>query len=148
MVLRNEEVKANRLDGFLIRIRGGEHSARGARRIHGGRGTLSRNFLSTGAPILVLVSWTRSSRRSGAPRPTQFERHTNSGEVPLMATMAGGISEATVAARFRLGVGTCSQLQGDPTRVNNDVNRVLTQDGSSSVNLASHGHYAGVFLGI
>jgi hypothetical protein len=40
-------------------------------------------------------------------------------------------------------VGTCSQLQRDPTRVNNDVNRVLAQDGNSSVNLASHGHCAG-----
>jgi hypothetical protein len=40
------------------------------------------------------------------------------------------------------------QLQGDPTRVNNDVNRVLVQDGDSSVNLASHGHCAGVFIGI
>jgi hypothetical protein len=29
-----------------------------------------------------------------------------------------------------------------------DVNRVLTQDGNSSVNLASHGHCAGVFIGI
>jgi hypothetical protein len=32
--------------------------------------------------------------------------------------------------------------------VNRDVNRVLTQDGNSSVNLASHGHCAGVFIGI
>jgi hypothetical protein len=31
---------------------------------------------------------------------------------------------------------------------NNDVNRVLTQDGNSSVNLPSHGHCAGVFIGI
>jgi hypothetical protein len=29
-----------------------------------------------------------------------------------------------------------------------DVNRVLAQDGNSSVNLASHGHCAGVFIGI
>jgi hypothetical protein len=49
--------------------------------------------------------------------------------------------------RVRLSVGTCSQLQGDPTRVNNDVNRVLAQDGNNSVNLASHGHCAGVFIG-
>jgi hypothetical protein len=40
-------------------------------------------------------------------------------------------------------VGTCSQLQGDPTRVNNDVNRVLALDGNSSVNLPSHGYCAG-----
>jgi hypothetical protein len=46
------------------------------------------------------------------------------------------------------GVGTCSQLQGDPTRVNNGVNRVLARVGNSSVNLASHGHCAGVFIGI
>jgi hypothetical protein len=45
------------------------------------------------------------------------------------------------------GVGTCSQLQGGPTRVNSDVNRVLTLDGNSFVNLASHGHCAGVFIG-
>ena len=45
-------------------------------------------------------------------------------------------------------VGTCSHLQGDPTGVNSDVNRVLAQDGNSSVNLASHGHCAGVFIGI
>jgi hypothetical protein len=45
-------------------------------------------------------------------------------------------------------VGTCSQLQGDPTGVNSDVNRVLVQDGKSSVNLTSHGHCAGVFIGI
>jgi hypothetical protein len=45
-------------------------------------------------------------------------------------------------------VGTCSQLQGGPTRVNSDVNRVLAQDGNSSVNLASHGHCAGVFIGV
>jgi hypothetical protein len=30
----------------------------------------------------------------------------------------------------------------------NDVNRVLAQDGNCSVNLASHGHCAGVFIGI
>jgi hypothetical protein len=46
------------------------------------------------------------------------------------------------------GVGTCSQLQGDPTRVNRDVDRALALDGNSSVNLASHGHCAGVFIGI
>jgi hypothetical protein len=45
-------------------------------------------------------------------------------------------------------IGTCSQLQGDPTRVNSDGNRVLAQDGNSSVHLASLGHCAGVFIGI
>jgi hypothetical protein len=29
-----------------------------------------------------------------------------------------------------------------------DINRVLARDGNSSVNLASHGHCAGVFIGI
>jgi hypothetical protein len=53
-----------------------------------------------------------------------------------------------VEGRWAPNVGTCSQLQGDPTRVNRDVNRVLTQDGNSSVNLASRGHCAGVFIGI
>jgi hypothetical protein len=46
------------------------------------------------------------------------------------------------------GVGTCSLLQGGPTGVNRDVNRVLAQDGNSSVDLASQGHCAGVFIGI
>jgi hypothetical protein len=32
--------------------------------------------------------------------------------------------------------------------VNSDVNRVLAQDDNSSVNLASQGHCAGVFIGI
>jgi hypothetical protein len=33
-------------------------------------------------------------------------------------------------------------------RVCSDVNRVLARDGNSSVNLASQGHCAGVFIGI
>jgi hypothetical protein len=45
-------------------------------------------------------------------------------------------------------VGTCYQVQGDPTGVRVDVNRVLARDGKSSVNLATHGHCAGVFIGI
>jgi hypothetical protein len=45
-------------------------------------------------------------------------------------------------------VGTCCQVQGDPTGVRVDVNRVLARDGKSSVNLASQGHCAGVFIGI
>jgi hypothetical protein len=46
-------------------------------------------------------------------------------------------------------VGTCSQVQGDPTGVCSNVNRVLAREGgNSSVNLASQGHYAGVFIGI
>jgi hypothetical protein len=45
-------------------------------------------------------------------------------------------------------VGTCSPVQGDPTGVCRNVNRVFARDGNSSVNLASHGHCAGVFIGI
>jgi hypothetical protein len=45
-------------------------------------------------------------------------------------------------------VGTCALPQGDPTGVCSGVNRVLAQDGNSSVNLASQGHCAGVFIGI
>jgi hypothetical protein len=51
------------------------------------------------------------------------------------------------ACNILVDVGTCSQLQGDPTRVNSDVNRAHALDGKSSVNLASHGHCAGVFIG-
>jgi hypothetical protein len=32
--------------------------------------------------------------------------------------------------------------------VNGDVNRVYVLEGNSSVNLTSHGHCAGVFIGI
>jgi hypothetical protein len=45
-------------------------------------------------------------------------------------------------------VGTCSLVQGDPTGVCSDANKVLARDGNSSVNLASQGHCAGVFIGI
>jgi hypothetical protein len=45
-------------------------------------------------------------------------------------------------------VGTCYQAQEDPTGMRVDVNRVLARDGKSSVNLASHRHCAGVFIGI
>jgi hypothetical protein len=48
----------------------------------------------------------------------------------------------------KVSVGTCSQLQGDPTRADNDVSRALACVGNSSVNLASHGHCAGVFIGV
>jgi hypothetical protein len=47
-----------------------------------------------------------------------------------------------------VAVGTCSLVQGDPMGVCRDVNRVLARDGNSSVNLASQGHCAGVFIGI
>jgi hypothetical protein len=39
-------------------------------------------------------------------------------------------------------------MQGDPAGVRSDVNRIFSRDGSSSVNLASQGHCAGVFIGI
>jgi hypothetical protein len=45
-------------------------------------------------------------------------------------------------------VGTCSLVQGDPTGVRSDVNRVVARDGNSSVNLAPQGHCAGVFIGV
>jgi hypothetical protein len=47
-----------------------------------------------------------------------------------------------------LSVGVCSPVQDDTTGVCSDVNRVLARDGNSSINLASHGHCAGVFIGI
>jgi hypothetical protein len=39
-------------------------------------------------------------------------------------------------------------LQVDPTGECSNVNRVFVRDGNSSVNLASQGHYARVFIGI
>jgi hypothetical protein len=45
-------------------------------------------------------------------------------------------------------VGTRSQVQVDPTGVCNNANRVFARNGNSSVNLASQGHCAGVFIGI
>jgi hypothetical protein len=47
-----------------------------------------------------------------------------------------------------LFVGTCSLVQVDPTGECSNANRVFARDGNSSVNLASQGHYAGVFIGI
>jgi hypothetical protein len=44
-------------------------------------------------------------------------------------------------------IGTCSQSQGEPTRVNSGDNRAHALDGKSSVPLISHGHCAGVFIG-
>jgi hypothetical protein len=48
----------------------------------------------------------------------------------------------------QVGVGTCSPVQVDPTGECSDVNKVFARDGNSSVNLASQGHCAGVFIGI
>jgi hypothetical protein len=45
-------------------------------------------------------------------------------------------------------VGTCFPVQVDPTGECSNVNRVFARDGNSSVNLASQGHCAGVFIGI
>jgi hypothetical protein len=39
-------------------------------------------------------------------------------------------------------------VQVDPTGGCSNVNRVFARDGNSSVNLASQGHCAGVFIGI
>jgi hypothetical protein len=61
--------------------------------------------------------------------------------------MRGKLPWRRVCSILMVGVGTCSRLQGDPTRVNSGVNRAHALDGKSSVNLASHGHCAGVFIG-
>jgi hypothetical protein len=45
-------------------------------------------------------------------------------------------------------VGTYSLAQVDPTGRCNNANRVFARDGNSSVNLASQGHCAGVFIGV
>jgi hypothetical protein len=45
-------------------------------------------------------------------------------------------------------VGTRSPVQVDLTGEYNNVNRVFARDGNSSVNLASQGHCAGVFIGV
>jgi hypothetical protein len=45
-------------------------------------------------------------------------------------------------------VGTCSLEQVDSTGECNSANRVFARNGNSSVNLASQGHCAGVFIGI
>jgi hypothetical protein len=57
------------------------------------------------------------------------------------------VSENRHLDQARSSVGTRSQLQGDPTRVNNDVSSALARVGNSSINLTSHGHCAGVFIG-
>jgi hypothetical protein len=48
----------------------------------------------------------------------------------------------------RASVGTCSLEQVDPTGECSNANRVFARNGNSSVNLASQGHCAGVFIGI
>jgi hypothetical protein len=63
-------------------------------------------------------------------------------------TRGASVATHVLLAKQARVVGTCSQSQGDPTRVNNDVNRVLARDDNSSINLPSHGHCAGVFIGV
>jgi hypothetical protein len=58
------------------------------------------------------------------------------------------ISGSQVLAITNLCVGTCSPVQADPTGECSNANRVLARYGNSSVNLASQGHCAGVFIGI
>jgi hypothetical protein len=88
-----------------------------------------------GAPIgLSEVRWTRT---------------TVGGPNYLGGSVTAGIRAKPFSADImRHLVGTCSQSQGGPTRVNSDVNRVYVLDGKSSAKLASHGHCAGVFIGI
>jgi hypothetical protein len=50
--------------------------------------------------------------------------------------------------RYSICVGTCSPVQVDPTGECSNANRVFARDDNSSVNLASQGHCAGVFIGI
>jgi hypothetical protein len=44
-------------------------------------------------------------------------------------------------------VGTCSPGQDDPTGKWKEYKQGLTRDGNCSINLASQGHYTGVFIG-
>jgi hypothetical protein len=57
-------------------------------------------------------------------------------------------SLANVKGMDVIFVGTCSPMQIDPTGECSNANRVFARDGNSSVNLASQGHCAGVFIGI
>jgi hypothetical protein len=66
-------------------------------------------------------------------------------ELAFLGAIAGGFFVArTVGAKC----WNLISVQGDPTGVCSDVNRVFARDGNSSVNLASQGHCAGVFIGI
>jgi hypothetical protein len=66
-------------------------------------------------------------------------------ELAFLGAIAGGFFVArTVGAKCWNLLSAARGSNGG----NNDVNRVLAQDGNSSVNLASHGHCAGVFIGI
>jgi hypothetical protein len=48
---------------------------------------------------------------------------------------------------IRVGVGTCSPRQIDPTGEWKQCKQGLTRDGNCSVNPASQGHCTGVFIG-
>jgi hypothetical protein len=52
-----------------------------------------------------------------------------------------------VAGMWAPNVGTFSPGQVDPTGSESNANKVLIRGGDSSVNLASQGHCAGVFIG-
>jgi hypothetical protein len=56
-------------------------------------------------------------------------------------------ASSSVASWWAPNVGTCSPVQVDPTGECSNANRVFARDGNSSVNLASQGHCAGVFIG-
>ena len=70
---------------------------------------------------------------------------SNRCEMDLRANL---LTELFESFGIKLCVGTCSPAQVDPTGECSDVNRVFYRDGNSSVNLASQGHCAGVFIGI
>jgi hypothetical protein len=66
-------------------------------------------------------------------------------ELTFLGAIAGGFFIAqTVGAKCW---NLLSVARGSNGRCS-DVNRVLAQDDNSSVNLASHGHCVGVFIGI
>jgi hypothetical protein len=66
-------------------------------------------------------------------------------ELAFLGAIAGGFLVArTVGAKCWDLLSAARGSNGGSS----DLNRVLAQDGNSSVNLASHGHCAGVFIGI
>jgi hypothetical protein len=66
-------------------------------------------------------------------------------ELAFLGAIAGGFFVArTVGAKCWNLLSVARGSNGGE----NDVNRVLARDGNSSVNLASHGHCAGVFIGV
>jgi hypothetical protein len=58
------------------------------------------------------------------------------------------ITVSTTSLSLKVYVGTCSLVQVGPTGECSNANRVFARDCNSSVNLASQGHCAGVFIGI